>query len=101
MRLLSGLAALALAAAVVPAGSPAAAQTRPLASRASRPICRSSRRRRVRAGVSRATIASVFPSLVFSARTVELDRAQPGGRPGSNRQPALRALSRPPRHLRR
>jgi lytic murein transglycosylase len=41
----------------------------------------------LRAGVSRATIARVFPDLVFSARTVELDRAQPGGRPGSNANP--------------
>ncbi|HEX8469212.1 MAG TPA: lytic murein transglycosylase [Allosphingosinicella sp.] len=40
-----------------------------------------------RAGVSQGTISSVFPSLVFSARTVELDRAQPGGRPGSNANP--------------
>ncbi|HYJ82301.1 MAG TPA: lytic murein transglycosylase [Allosphingosinicella sp.] len=40
-----------------------------------------------RAGVSPATIASVFPTLAFSARTVELDRAQPGGRPGSNANP--------------
>ncbi|HEU0099531.1 MAG TPA: lytic murein transglycosylase [Allosphingosinicella sp.] len=40
-----------------------------------------------RAGVSAGTIASVFPSLTFSPRTVELDRAQPGGRPGSNANP--------------
>jgi lytic murein transglycosylase len=40
-----------------------------------------------RAGVSSGTIASVFPNLVFSPRTVELDRAQPGGRPGSVANP--------------
>jgi lytic murein transglycosylase len=40
-----------------------------------------------RAGVSQGTIMSVFPSLVFSPRTVELARAQPGGRPGSNPNP--------------
>jgi lytic murein transglycosylase len=39
------------------------------------------------AGVSPGTIASVFPGLVFSARTVQLDRAQPGGLPGSNPNP--------------
>jgi lytic murein transglycosylase len=40
-----------------------------------------------RAGVSRSTLDRVFPALVFSARTVELDRAQPGGAPGSNANP--------------
>jgi lytic murein transglycosylase len=39
------------------------------------------------AGVSRATLDSVFSSLAFSARTVELDQAQPGGPPGSNATP--------------
>ena len=36
-----------------------------------------------RSGVSRTTLDRVFSTLVFSARTVELDRAQPGGPPGS------------------
>ena len=40
-----------------------------------------------RAGVSRTTIERVFPNLTFSSRTIELDRAQPGGRPGSNANP--------------
>src|SRR3546814_5362889 len=31
------------------------------------------------AGVSRATIASVFPTLTMNPRVIELDRAQPGG----------------------
>ena len=56
-----------------------------------------------RAGISRETIDRIFPALTFSARTVQLDRSQPGGTPGS-RQPsnsALRALSRPPAHARR
>jgi membrane-bound lytic murein transglycosylase B len=35
-----------------------------------------------RAGIRPATIERIFPTLIFSARTVELDRAQPGGRPG-------------------
>ncbi|HEX8655160.1 MAG TPA: lytic murein transglycosylase [Allosphingosinicella sp.] len=39
------------------------------------------------AGVSRATIERVFPTLAFSLRTVELDRAQPGGGPSSNANP--------------
>lgn len=35
-----------------------------------------------RAGVSRATLDQVFPNLVFSQRTIDLDRSQPGGTPG-------------------
>ncbi|MDB5669918.1 MAG: lytic murein transglycosylase [Alphaproteobacteria bacterium] len=38
-------------------------------------------------GVSQRTIDSVFPSLAFSARTIELDQGQPGGQPGSNATP--------------
>jgi membrane-bound lytic murein transglycosylase B len=45
------------------------------------------REQAVAAGVSRATIDSVFPALNFSARTIELDLAQPGGTPGSNANP--------------
>jgi membrane-bound lytic murein transglycosylase B len=41
------------------------------------------------AGVSRRTLDSVFPALVFSARTVQLDRAQPGGAAGSSANPAF------------
>ena len=39
------------------------------------------------AGVSRATIDRVFPTLTFSPRTVELDRGQPGGASGSSAVP--------------
>src|SRR3546814_14649120 len=35
------------------------------------------------AGVSRATIASVFPTLTMNPRVIELDRAQPGGNPNA------------------
>ena len=86
MRLLRGIAALALAAAVVPLASPAPAQTglSQAGFEAYLPQLEAQARR---AGVSPATIASVFPNLVFSARTVQLDRAQPGGRPGSNPNP--------------
>ena len=41
------------------------------------------------AGVSRATIDRVFPTLTFSPRTVELDRGQPGGTGGSSAVPAF------------
>ena len=40
-----------------------------------------------RAGVRRETIDAVFPTLTFSPRTVELDRAQPGGTGGSSATP--------------
>jgi membrane-bound lytic murein transglycosylase B len=40
-----------------------------------------------RAGISRATLDRVFPTLTFSPRTVELDRAQPGGTAGSAANP--------------
>lgn len=39
------------------------------------------------AGVREETIDRVFPTLSFSARTVELDRQQPGGAPGTNSNP--------------
>src|SRR5687767_1970177 len=41
------------------------------------------------AGVSRRTIDTIFPALEYSARTVERDRAQPGGAAGSSAIPAF------------
>jgi len=35
------------------------------------------------AGISQRTLSQVFPSLTFSARTVQLDQAQPGGTAGN------------------
>jgi membrane-bound lytic murein transglycosylase B len=86
MRLLRGMAALALAAAIVPLSSSAPAQSGLSQSgfEAYLPQLEAQARR---AGVSAGTIASVFPNLVFSPRTVELDRAQPGGTPASNANP--------------
>jgi len=40
------------------------------------------RRDAERAGIRASTLDRVFPTLTFSARTVQLDRAQPGGRAG-------------------
>jgi lytic murein transglycosylase len=40
-----------------------------------------------RQGVSQATLDQVFPTLQFSARTIELDQAQPGGVSNSNAIP--------------
>ena len=52
----------------------------------------------LRQGVSRATIDRVFPSLAFSRPHRRARPAQPGGAAGQQREPAVRALSRPPRH---
>jgi lytic murein transglycosylase len=86
MRLSRGIAALVLATAIAPLSSPAPAQTGLSESgfRAYLPQLEAQARR---SGVSPGTIATVFPSLIFSPRTVELDRAQPGGSPGSNPNP--------------
>ena len=86
MRFSRGMAALALAAAIVPLAGPAKAQSGLSQSgfEAYLPQLEAQARR---AGVSPGTIRSVFPDLVFSPRTIELDRAQPGGRPGSNPNP--------------
>jgi len=35
-----------------------------------------------RAGIRRDTLDRIFPNLTFSARTIQLDRSQPGGTPG-------------------
>lgn len=42
-----------------------------------------------RAGIRRDTLDRIFPTLVFSPRTVALDRAQPGGIAGSPGTPAF------------
>lgn len=86
MRLLRGIAALSLAAAVVPLGTAAPAQTG-LSQAGLEAYLPQLEAQALRAGVSRGTIAAVLPNLVYSARTVQLDRAQPGGRPGSNPNP--------------
>ncbi|HEX6374326.1 MAG TPA: lytic murein transglycosylase [Allosphingosinicella sp.] len=84
--MLRGIAALALAAAIVPLASPAPAQTG-LSQAGFETYLPQLEAQARRAGISRETIESVFPNLVFSARTVQLDRAQPGARPGSNPNP--------------
>ncbi|MFL6844781.1 MAG: lytic transglycosylase domain-containing protein [Allosphingosinicella sp.] len=87
MRLSRVLAALALAGAALPLASSAPAQGSGLSQSGFVAYLPQLEAQALRSGVSRATIASVFPNLVFSPRTVELDRAQPGGLPGSNPNP--------------
>jgi lytic murein transglycosylase len=80
------LAAIALAAAAVPLASPAPAQSG-LSQSGFEAYLPQLEQAALRGGVRRSTIDSIFPTLEFSARTVELDRAQPGGRPTSNSNP--------------
>ena len=47
-----------------------------------------------REGVSQRTIATVFPALEFSRRTVELDQAQPGGTAGNTAIPPFAPYER-------
>jgi membrane-bound lytic murein transglycosylase B len=84
VKLFPILAAIALA---TVAPQPAAAQTGGLTDEGFRAWLPSLRAEAEAAGVSRRTIDSVFPSLAFSARTVQLDQGQPGGAPGSNATP--------------
>jgi lytic murein transglycosylase len=85
MRLVFGLAA-----AVLLAGTPAArdgdgaalAQSAGLSQEGFEAYLPRLRAEAERAGIRPATLERVFPTLAFSARTVELDRAQPGGRAG-------------------
>jgi lytic murein transglycosylase len=82
MRRLSCL-VIAIAAAMMPASTPALAQTGIYTAEGFRAYLPALRAQALAAGVSRATIDRIFPSLSFSARTIELDQAQPGGTAGS------------------
>jgi lytic murein transglycosylase len=85
LSILRPLAALALAAAL-PLG-PAPAQSYGLSEAGFQAYLPELRRQAETAGVSRDTIERIFSSLAFSARTVELDQAQPGGTAGSSATP--------------
>lgn len=87
MRLLSYL-ALAAAAITAPAsdwsgGGAAHAQIGGLSQAGFEAYLPQLRARALAQGVSRATVDRIFPTLQFSPRTVELDRAQPGGTSGN------------------
>ncbi|HEV2745811.1 MAG TPA: lytic murein transglycosylase [Allosphingosinicella sp.] len=81
MRLISHAMAVALAAfpPYGAGGTAALAQRASLSQAGFRSYLPQLRADAQRAGVSRATIDRVFPTLEFSQRTVELDRGQPGG----------------------
>jgi lytic murein transglycosylase len=67
--------------------NPAAAQSVGLSEAGFQAYLPQLRAEAARAGISRATLDRIFPSLTFSARTIELDRAQPGGTAGSAANP--------------
>jgi lytic murein transglycosylase len=79
------LAALMLASPAMPAVS-ATAQTG-LNEQGFQAFLSQLRARAFAAGVSRDTVNAVFPTLEFSARTIQLDQAQPGVIAGSNANP--------------
>jgi membrane-bound lytic murein transglycosylase B len=88
--MLAQLAAIALGFAVPPgfAGTGTAlAQTGDLSQAGLEAYLPQLRQEALRAGVSQATVNRIFPTLQFSSRTVELDRAQPGGTNNSNAIP--------------
>lgn len=88
MRILTKTAAVALACALPLAGSgPAHAQTAGYTTAGFQAYLPELRAQALREGVSRRTVEQIFPTLVFSARTIELDQAQPGGTAGSASTP--------------
>lgn len=87
MRVKSILAAMVLTAglsAAPPVAAPAVAQSG-LSQEGFQAYLPRLRAEAERAGVTRATLDRVFPALTFSPRTIQLDRAQPGGPPNSTR----------------
>lgn len=91
MRFAYHATAAALAAAALAGGlggdAPVRAQTGGLSQAGFEAYLPQLRARALAEGVSARTIEAVFPALEYSARTVALDRAQPGGAPGSNANP--------------
>jgi membrane-bound lytic murein transglycosylase B len=95
MRLVHGLTAAALIAGIPAARpgpiaigeSPAAAQSSGLTDEGYQAYLPQLRAAAERAGIRAATLDRIFPTLVFSSRTIELDRAQPGGVAGAPTNP--------------
>jgi lytic murein transglycosylase len=77
----------AIFAASIAAAAPASSQRGGLSAEGFQAYLPRLRSEALAAGVSRRTIESVFPTLEFSARTVQLDQAQPGGVSGSTPTP--------------
>lgn len=77
--LIAGLPGARLGHGVVPIGESAAQAQAGLSDEGFRAYLPQLRATAERAGISRGTLDRVFPTLTFSRRTIELDRAQPGG----------------------
>jgi len=93
MRIPTYLAAILLTS-VVPVsqladGGAACAQSGGLSEAGFRAYLPQLRAQALASGVGRETVDGVLPALSFSARTVELDRAQPGGTSGNSAIPAF------------
>ncbi|MDT9597667.1 lytic murein transglycosylase [Sphingosinicella rhizophila] len=91
MRIFNRVAVIALAASLPWTGlalsGAASAQSQTYTDEGFRAYLPQLRAQALAAGVDRQTVDSIFASLSFSARTVELDRAQPGGSAGSSAIP--------------
>lgn len=72
---------------ILPGAAPAIAQESGLSAAGFQAYLPQLRARAAAAGIRQSTLERIFPTLEFSARTVQLDRAQPGGTPGSNANP--------------
>ncbi len=84
----AGLASLAVVSgSFVPPTAPASAQSSAYNEEGFKAYLPQLQAQALAAGVSRRTIDTIFPALEYSARTIQLDQAQPGGLPGSNPNP--------------
>ena len=94
MRLLTPISALVLALLQPLTPTVAPAQQLALSEEGFRAFLPQLRTQAAAAGVSRATLDRAFASMTFSPRTVELDRAQPGGTTGYSAIPAFAPYER-------
>jgi lytic murein transglycosylase len=72
---------------ILPGAAPALAQETGLSAAGFQAYLPRLRASAAAAGIRPATLDRIFPTLEYSARTVQLDRAQPGGSPGTNPNP--------------
>jgi peptidoglycan lytic transglycosylase B len=87
MRISILLAAMLATGLPVAGGAPAAAQSTAVSEAGFQAYLPRLRAEARRAGIGETTLNRIFPTLVFSARTIALDRAQPGGTAGSPTNP--------------
>ena len=88
MRALTCLAAVALiAGGLALGGEPARAQGSQLSDSGFAAYLPTLRAEAARAGIRQQTLDRIFPTLVFSSRTIQLDRGQPGGTAGQAANP--------------